>query len=300
MFAYCMKSCGFCSYCFLQWCEVSDPPERPSDVGGQCDCYEEGPDVSEGAELSLHEAAKVTIQTKIFGVAAAEDLEAMKANLSYLLRSRVAAPPPGQTQNAIWLAGAPVQQAPLVQQHWRSGELATRVAFELPSFQINTNGVGSTSALLVRQYCYCGGSLHCSATNRSHRSLKWVTLPLGGDGVELANNDGVRRLGELASGAAASNKGQSVSSLIGAVRPFEFSARRLEEESRQSIYVVWGLTVRDLGPFELFVQTQEEQMWTFDPMFKPADPWAQRSLMAMCDMVPEELLVVEGEIRVWL
>jgi hypothetical protein len=49
--------------------------------------------------------------------------------------------------------------------------------------------------------------------------------------------------------------------------------------------------VEELGPFELFVQTQEVQMWKLDDMFQPEDPWAQRSMLAMCEDMPESLRV---------
>merc|ERR1719329_801827 len=40
------------------------------------------------------------------------------------------------------------------------------------------------------------------------------------------------------------------------------------------------------------------EFWSFDPMFEPQNPWAQRAILRMCTDMPEQLLVVTG--RCWI
>lgn len=58
------------------------------------------------------------------------------------------------------------------------------------------------------------------------------------------------------------------------------------------VEVVWGLEVRQLGPFDLFVQSETDQLWSLDSSFDPADPWVQRSIMQVPESAPEDLRVI--------
>ncbi|CAE8669448.1 unnamed protein product, partial [Polarella glacialis] len=71
---------------------------------------------------------------------------------------------------------------------------------------------------------------------------------------------------------------------------FEPPRRLAAAAPGSQLNVIWGLKVRKLGPFDLFVQTDVVQMWDFDEMFDPADPWAQRSLMQMGEVLSPGLL----------
>lgn len=76
-------------------------------------------------------------------------------------------------------------------------------------------------------------------------------------------------------------------------------ARRLATR-KTNLYVVWGLKVREIGPFDLFVETDKVQMWDLDPMFEPADPWAQRSMLHMTENLPEALRAEPKDGTTWI
>eukprot|EP00443_Scrippsiella_acuminata_P112757 CAMPEP_0115737242 /NCGR_PEP_ID=MMETSP0272-20121206/87713_1 /TAXON_ID=71861 /ORGANISM="Scrippsiella trochoidea, Strain CCMP3099" /LENGTH=708 /DNA_ID=CAMNT_0003181531 /DNA_START=69 /DNA_END=2196 /DNA_ORIENTATION=- len=229
------------------------------------------------------------------------------------------------------------KQRPVVQQHWRSGTLAPWQAFEAPDLQVKTgNGVGTQTVL--RLYCYCGGSTPCAATGayrggffRKPKPALPIT-PDDGSEADLAdnssNNTGDAESNESDSGdgsrlleAVAIDGNPDVSGLppaLGSLRgylhtgsvdgnldaPAEWASqvtygRRLAP-SLSTVTLVWGLFVRELGPFDFFVQTDVVQMWDFDPLFDPNDPWAQRAMMQMCENMPSELRVAQWGEMTWL
>jgi len=59
--------------------------------------------------------------------------------------------------------------------------------------------------------------------------------------------------------------------------------------------VIWGLSVKDPNPFFLFARSHPWRAWSFDSSFDPGDPWAQRSMMAMCSGLPAGLRVRDEE-----
>ena len=52
--------------------------------------------------------------------------------------------------------------------------------------------------------------------------------------------------------------------------------------------------MRVLGPFDLFVQSETQQLYSLDPSFDPADPWAQRSMTRVAESMPEDLKTIES------
>jgi len=76
--------------------------------------------------------------------------------------------------------------------------------------------------------------------------------------------------------------------------------RRLDSEGA-IVTLVWGLELRELGPFDFFLQTDVVRMWDFDSLFEPADPWAQRAMMQMVEDIPDTLEVYSlGDSGTWL
>eukprot|EP00929_Paragymnodinium_shiwhaense_P050899 TRINITY_DN25626_c0_g1_i1.p1 TRINITY_DN25626_c0_g1~~TRINITY_DN25626_c0_g1_i1.p1 ORF type:complete len:1694 (-),score=436.97 TRINITY_DN25626_c0_g1_i1:225-5306(-) len=64
----------------------------------------------------------------------------------------------------------------------------------------------------------------------------------------------------------------------------------LERSKQIDVTVLFGLRPAKFTPL---VGPPKEQ-WSFDPTFEPDNPWAQRAMMALCDDIPADLLVVKA------
>jgi len=298
---YCSKSCGFCDFCLTRWCEVEEQPVATQTDTGQCECFEAQSSGLDDGSFAPGPIDLVTFETTVVGYSDT-DWEKLQPNFTSLFVGLVEAPAAGYERlyrysqdgtsgNYRTLAQGldtvrAWHQPPLVQQHWRSGTTSTWPILEAPVFSVLTRPSGGdmeqpNTTRTVRQVCYCGGIPSCAATNQSRRVVQQA--------VGLRQE---RRLEEVVPSTA------NAPTAAAAAAPAALSPpRRLVEQTEAAakgakVSIIWGLKVKELGIFDLFVQTDTTQMWYWDTMFDPADPWAQRSFMRICEEITPNMRVL--------
>jgi len=312
MKSYCPKTCGFCDYCLARWCIVDEPPHPTRNAPGQCECFEgdsSGIDPASTAELAWGEGEITHIQALVVGYHA-DSWRDLEPHFTAHFKQMVAAPVVGQWQGYTYTGNYDSTprfqeawpQPPLAQEHWRSGSLATWPSFEAPTFSVLTRDTGLISPNIVRertvrQFCYCDGLTPCGATNRSRGVFQH---PLSGPASESGE---ARRLGSArkrwplrdatapVAGLGEAEEEPLVAEGVQGVLMLGAAPPRRLAPMAASVSIVYGLQVQPPGPLELFVQTDKEQIWLFDELFEPADPWAQRSMLRMCEALPAPLRV---------
>jgi len=330
MLAACSTSCGFTAHCLATWCPVDEAPNVTRTEIGRCDCYQEN-----DAEVDSSTAASpgiIRYETSVIGFDK-ESWMNLEPHLRNMYMEMTGTIGNGWTQQFSyrqtieegedsWERNPAIPEAQnlatYVQQHWRSGSLATWTSFEAPVFSVltlpnNSQSSASFSASVVRQKCFCDGIAPCTGWS-SHR--RTVYHPLTGPGGAtwessvdvLEEASQTRRLKPLdeewpTHRLTPSDKESAVSGevlarmnqvMTGLVAP-----RRLQtEQASTPVSIVWGMKVKQLGPFDLFVETETEQVWLPDETFDPADPWAQRAMMRATENLPEALKVLDGS--TWL
>lgn len=297
----CGTSCGFEGYCLASWCQVDAAPNVSKSEPGRCDCYQS----NDAQTYSASNAAGISrFETTIVGF----DQDAWPAlgpYLESLFMEMLAPVGVGQErfysysssgEGDTWeTSSSPssisaTAMAPLVQQHWRSGTLATWRSFQAPRFSVKTVPVGNQLAdstlpeTVVRQQCFCDGIQPCTTWSAQKREVYHASAGPGGStwvsSVDVAEGS-TRRLDNPEELEQDQDLGQDPT--------FSPPSRRLQATPASWVEVVWGLEVRQLGPFDLFLQTETEQLWSWDTTFDPADPWAQRSIMDLAENMPEDL-----------
>lgn len=306
----CPRSCGLCSFCLARWCDMQAPVDTEGASGSaRCDCYEAGAVLADQAVAASATVAtalplrrkpqppgRVDVEALFVGAGQHAWLD-MYANFTVFARE-VFPSADNRTKQAFRYgsegpyAGDPdfrgaFPQRPLVQQHWRSGSLAAYDSFEAPVLSVKTGDGNATDT--VRFYCYCGGVRPCEATGKAFGSFFWPqegprTTPTGVEGGNASRQalaGGARRLRSAGAPAppAAWPEAREASAVPG---------RRLGS-SLAVVAVVWGLVVQELGPGDCFVQTDRVEMWEFDALFNPSDPWAQRAMLDLVEGIPEVL-----------
>eukprot|EP00930_Biecheleria_cincta_P038121 TRINITY_DN26194_c0_g1_i1.p1 TRINITY_DN26194_c0_g1~~TRINITY_DN26194_c0_g1_i1.p1 ORF type:complete len:1478 (-),score=275.09 TRINITY_DN26194_c0_g1_i1:378-4394(-) len=295
----CARTCGFEGYCLANWCSVAAPPNASKKRPGSCDCFEDGSaDVADAASVSDAEPVGiVSFETTVFGFTknrSNDILRYIRQLQLEMLESQGNFTRVQRYGSGAWALAAVEPQAkgeaPLVQQHWRSGTLASWEGFKAASLSVMTHSrlVDSNQAAAdleasgkvktVKQTCYCDGIAPCLETAAKKRT---AFHPFAGPGGTTWQS-----VVDITTEA----------SQIQRTLP---SARRLAS-AKSTLRVVWGLKVRELGPFDLFVETDRVQMWDLDPMFEPADPWAQRSMLRMTENLPEALRAEPKDGTTWL
>lgn len=185
------------------------------------------------------------------------------------------------------------RRPPIVQQHWRSGTLATWRSFQAPVFSVKMVPTGSTVAddtlpeTVVSQQCFCDGIQPCNTWAAQMQTVSHSLETLSGSGTTRRLDRGK----EVPIEAAGSDL--DLPNVLGQDMGLAPVPRRLQVAVPSTrVEVVWGLEVRQLGPFDLFVQSETDQLWSLDSSFDPADPWVQRSIMQVPESAPEDLRVI--------
>jgi hypothetical protein len=301
MSGYCPRTCGMCPFCLTRWCAMDEPPVPTQRSTGRCDCYEAAEDENEVADQSEDGVGQVRTTVVGFGI---DSWNSLREHLSRQIEERIADPNFGGNQGygPYRLAGSSVQASAnpaLIQQHWRSGQLSTWPTFEAPVFNLESDAVANLTRT-VRQFCYCDGITPCRATGLHHTTFihsdpeGWGSSGWGNtrNGVTAVDASSAVPAGDQRRLQGSASVPFSASPRLANPAPVvlagPFMGRRLTPRLA-SVNIIWGLEVQELGPFELFVQTQEVQMWEFDRMFEPEDPWAQRSMLSMCEDMPDNL-----------
>jgi len=298
----CAKTCGLCNYCLVQQCEVEEEPLHEKTAPGRCDCYETSETSQEEEARPFRQSdAEVRFEATVIGLEPGSWPE-LAPRFSAFFQSAVADAEGGRERSSRYVDGGGAQvRPPLIQQHWRSGTMATWSAFEAPDFSVFTrpNGVSEqdvAEVIRVPMFCYCGGITRCKMSDKAHRSFDYSQT--GADRrLEPAFDSSAR---EEAPGTPAPRipgvGGRALAPVAYPMAP----PRRLAERNAAIVTIVWGLKVKDLGPLDMFVQTDVVQQWEFDPMFDPADPWAQRAMMRMCEELPDSLRVNAASTAPWV
>eukprot|EP00931_Biecheleriopsis_adriatica_P064514 TRINITY_DN3927_c0_g2_i2.p1 TRINITY_DN3927_c0_g2~~TRINITY_DN3927_c0_g2_i2.p1 ORF type:complete len:954 (-),score=173.11 TRINITY_DN3927_c0_g2_i2:19-2880(-) len=333
----CPRTCGFSKYCLASWCSVDSPPNISKEVPGVCECFEEGNDEEVSIDADQAEQAIpgiMSFETTIYGFDK-ERWPDLEPYLRPMHTEMAGAPGEGHGQwfsyrksladSPTWKDTPEQMQAlpmpPLVQQHWRSGSLASWRSFKAPTFSVKTGisrdslELSNDSERVVKQYCFCDGIMPCLSTSAKKRT---VYHPFAGPGgsvwesvvdtsskvqpgrrtqltpidTELLGEDLARPLlHESKQHDFSAEWPVSESYAHGELsRAHAWPQRRLASAGpRSTVYIVWGLKVRDLGPLDIFVETDKKQMWDLDLMFDPSDPWAQRAFISMTENLPEAL-----------
>jgi len=290
---YCQKSCGLCDSCLARWCTVDEPPQHSLSASSDCSCLDESaaPDPAPEGNASAGDVLPAVLHFQAFvaGYSSASWPGVQRHFTEHFERIAEATSP-----GTLWTyrfegSASAWQQPPLAQQHWRSGGLASWPAFETPTFRAQIRGgVGAAQAAGMRTFrhiCFCRGIQPCNTLNGSAETIT----------VQESGNS--RRLDvptTLDAGAARKPAPQLLPA-----SPLQVAGRRLTPR-QSTVTVIYGLQVRKLGPFELFVQTDVEQIWYFDDMFEPGDPWTQRSMLNMFESLPDALRVSEASRPTWL
>eukprot|EP00930_Biecheleria_cincta_P033892 TRINITY_DN2345_c1_g1_i1.p1 TRINITY_DN2345_c1_g1~~TRINITY_DN2345_c1_g1_i1.p1 ORF type:complete len:1503 (+),score=257.19 TRINITY_DN2345_c1_g1_i1:364-4509(+) len=306
----CPRSCGSDAYCLANWCSVAAPPNSSKRAPGRCDCFEVG-SADEPAQQPQGEAPEgiVNFDTTVFGFTketSAKILPYIRKMQLEMLGSATSSSSKIQMlryNGGVW-ASAPVQpeaqgQAPLVQQHWRSGTLASWRGFKAPLLSVMTHAqpmpssaqaesalAASGKVKTINQTCYCEGIAPCLETAARKRTIYHPLAGPGGTTWESVVDVTV--------------KAPQLQQAVPQLRRLAHAPERRLATGFTTLYVVWGLVVRELGPFDLFVETDKVQMWDLDTMFEPADPWAQRSMLRMTENLPEALRAQPKDGSTWL
>lgn len=316
----CSNTCGITGACFATWCPVDDAPNISKQEPGRCDCYQES-----AAEVELPPTVAapgiVRFETSVVGFGK-ESWPMLEPHLRSAFWDLVGPPSSGFEQKSsyrpsldtgtdTWEDNPALMQArtlaPVVQQHWRSGSLATWPGFEAPIFSVQTAPSDGSEVVaspkVIRQKCFCDGIAPCTHWSAGKQT---VYHPLSGPGgstwgssVDILEDTAPRRLVETDACEACADEVAFDGDLLSRTNQFASSLlapRRLQAYT--PLHVVWGMKVRQLGPFDLFVETDTEQVWMRDDTFDPADPWAQRSMMRASENHPEALQVLPG--TTWL
>lgn len=307
----CPRTCGSDAYCFANWCSVAAPPNSSKSAPGSCDCFEEG-EADEPDELpqGVEPEGIVNFDTTVFGLtkeAGANILPYIRKMQLEMLGSQGSMSSRMQrySDDDAW-ALAPVEpqvpqgEAPLVQQHWRSGTLATWRGFKAAALSVmtlpqqeNASSAQAASAFAaagkartIKQTCYCEGIAPCLETTARKRT---AYHPMAGPGGS-----------KWKSVVDVTVKASQLQQTLPQMRRLAHTPERRLAAGKIDLFVIWGLKVRELGPFDLFVETDKVQMWDLDTMFEPADPWAQRSMLRMTENLPEALRAEQKDGATWL
>jgi len=299
----CSMACGFTSYCFASWCPVDEAPNISKPEPGKCDCYQA--DSAQTFSLPNSSGGILRFVTKVVGfdegnwTALEPHLQGIFTQMIgtstaldrvFSYKSRITDTDTwSTTASLVGARGAP----PIVQQHWRSGTLSTWRSFEAPVYSVKMTPVGSTIAddqlpeTIVKQQCFCDGIKPCTSWTSQKLTVTHTLETLGAS----------TRLLQDASKEEAEQQ-DVVSGALGpdmmdmGLAPIQPGRRLQAAIAWTGVEVVWGLEVRQLGPFDLFVQSETDQLWNWDGTFDPADPWAQRSIMRVAETMPEDLRII--------
>jgi len=303
----CRKTCGLCDYDLSAWCQVKEPPTVAMDASlKQCECFDEGlPDTGPNAteELGWPNETQL-VETVIVGRSRDEWTSVRPWLQDFLGDGR-------------WL-GLPQSRAPLTQDHWFSGSTSVWPQMEIAYLRVPHGNPAAADSEdpdipTVRQYCYCNGIAPCSSTRLARG---WFPITAATTQTETTTTSGTTATTQTETTTAtvpqsgrpepaaqaprrsgrrpARRRPPRVPARVLALHPAAVGppGRRLKFVPAQ-VSIVWGLTLESLGPFDLFVQTQEQQMWSLDPVFSASDPWAQRSIAKMIEDLPPQLEVSE-------
>ncbi|CAJ1362520.1 unnamed protein product, partial [Effrenium voratum] len=263
---------------------------------GRCDCYQ----ANTAGNLDQSQPGVVRFETSVVGFQA-EDWPQLEPYFRQLFLE-MAAPgtgleqdfsyrAPGRGDDDTWSASPTAPnarwEAPYVQQHWRSGTISTWHSFEAPRFSVRSQAAGASSEdplpeITVEQKCFCDGVQPCSSWSAQKQTVYHSLHGPNGSSVDVSQG-GSRRVRRVSTEVAEHLPGE----LEGLSWP-----RRLQATPATIVSVVWGLKVKVLGPFDLFVEPATEQLWAWDTTFDPADPWAQRSMMRVAENMPEDLHLI--------
>lgn len=299
----CSTACGFRSYCLASWCPVDAAPNVSKPEPGRCDCYQDN-----SAEVfeAPNSSSIVRFETLVVGFQQ-ENWTALEPYLRQIFTQMIGTTSSGMERfysykgrladgdawsTTVSVIGAS-RRPPIVQQHWRSGTLATWRSFQAPVFSVKMVPTGSTVAddtlpeTVVSQQCFCDGIQPCNTWAAQMQTVSHSLETLSGSGTTRRLDRGK----EVPIEAAGSDL--DLPNVLGQDMGLAPVPRRLQVAVPSTrVEVVWGLEVRQLGPFDLFVQSETDQLWSLDSSFDPADPWVQRSIMQVPESAPEDLRVI--------
>eukprot|EP00929_Paragymnodinium_shiwhaense_P100255 TRINITY_DN6244_c0_g1_i1.p1 TRINITY_DN6244_c0_g1~~TRINITY_DN6244_c0_g1_i1.p1 ORF type:complete len:1637 (+),score=371.52 TRINITY_DN6244_c0_g1_i1:85-4995(+) len=185
-----------------------------------------------------------------------------------------------------------IERRPVGMEDWNSGAVRTMRVFDAGRLVAYDDRDNATKLCTLETICFYEAPL-CHLPGWRHSGTYNVSRPTR----RLLSHGQEERKSEAFFGYTAPR--QPVRSLAQdtsyPVAPILSSSRRMaatiDPRKQIDVTVLWGLRPARFTP----LVGPPTETWSFDPTFEPDNPWAQRSMMSVCEDMPEELLVVKSE-----